>query len=45
MVKKMFKEIFFLIDVLVSIQPEKVARFSKFMRTFTIGFSKSDTEH
>lgn len=45
MVKKMYKYIFFLIDLIVSVQPKKVAAFSKFMKTFAIVFSKSDTEH
>lgn len=41
----MYKIIFFLIDLIVSILSKKNVGFSKLMKTFAIVFSKSDTEH
>lgn len=45
MVKKMYRNIFFIIYLIISIQPKKVEGFSKFTKTFAIVFSRSDTEH
>lgn len=45
MVKKMYKTLLFLIDLIVSMQPKKAAGFSKFRENAAIFFSKSKTEH
>lgn len=44
MVKNMHKNIFFLLDVIVSTQTEKVTVLSKFINNFAIVFSISENE-